>query len=367
MTTLRGILFTLFTMTGIAATFAGAVEDCNQGADLDRRVKGCTAIIMGEQKVVDLTVIYNNRGIAWSGKGDKDRAIADYDQAIKLNPNNANIYNNRGIAWSDKGEVGRAISDYDQAIRLDPKSAAAYDNRGNAWDAKGDRDRAIADYDQAIRLNPRNAKAYYNRAYTRLSKGENDRAIADFDQFISLNPNFAPAYNNRGTARLSAGDLERAITDFDEAIKMLPKESISYWNRGRAKFAQADFAAASGDFMQAAVLGHSYSMLWRFFTRARLNQDGAAELGIYNASLKSRDWPAPIIEFYLDKLPIDQLRAAADVPKKLCEMNFYVAEWHIARGELATAKPLLETAVAGCSKQSSAYGSAVMEMKLFNP
>ena len=65
---------------------------------------------------------YYNRGIAWRHKGDPDRAIADYDQAIKLNPTAA-AYNNRGSAWAAKGEFDRAMADLDQAIKLDPRLA----------------------------------------------------------------------------------------------------------------------------------------------------------------------------------------------------------------------------------------------------
>ena len=60
-------------------------------------------------------------------KGDNDRAIADYDQAIRLKPDDAVAYNNRGAAWYGKGDYARAIGDYDRALQIDPnvKNAAA--------------------------------------------------------------------------------------------------------------------------------------------------------------------------------------------------------------------------------------------------
>jgi tetratricopeptide (TPR) repeat protein len=63
--------------------------------------------------------------------------------------------NNRGNGYYAKGEHDRAIADFDKAIGIDPAQATAFYNRGNAYYAKGDRDRAIADYDRAILLNPR--------------------------------------------------------------------------------------------------------------------------------------------------------------------------------------------------------------------
>jgi tetratricopeptide (TPR) repeat protein len=55
------------------------------------------------------------------------------------------------------------MADYTEAIRLDPKDAVSFHNRGVNYWAKGDSSRAIADYDEAIRLNPNFALAYCNR------------------------------------------------------------------------------------------------------------------------------------------------------------------------------------------------------------
>jgi tetratricopeptide (TPR) repeat protein len=68
---------------------------------------------------------YNNRGNAYSDKGDYDRAIADYTQAIRLAPNVASRYYNRGLAYYSKKDYDRAIVDFNQAIRLDPNNANA--------------------------------------------------------------------------------------------------------------------------------------------------------------------------------------------------------------------------------------------------
>ena len=61
------------------------------------------------------------------------------------------------------GDCEKAIADYTEAIRLDPKDAKAYYNRGVAYGEKGERDKAIADFTEAIRLNPKMAWAYIFR------------------------------------------------------------------------------------------------------------------------------------------------------------------------------------------------------------
>jgi tetratricopeptide (TPR) repeat protein len=72
-----------------------------------------------------------------------DRAISDYSQAIRLDPNYGVAYSNRGKAYYLKHDYDRAISDFDKAIQLDLKSAVGYYNRGSAYDLKGDDDQAI--------------------------------------------------------------------------------------------------------------------------------------------------------------------------------------------------------------------------------
>jgi tetratricopeptide (TPR) repeat protein len=157
-------LFVLVILAGLSRSAAADDwQDCRQ-SDPDRRIAVCTQIInKGGESDKNLARAYFNRGIAHKAKGDLDRAIADYTEAIRLDPKSDAAYHNRGVAQRDKGDLDRAIADYTEAIRLNPKSDAAYHNRGVAHKAKGDLDRAIADYTEAIRLDPKYAGSYSNR------------------------------------------------------------------------------------------------------------------------------------------------------------------------------------------------------------
>ena len=89
-----------------------------------------------------------------------DQAIADFTEAIRLDPNYANAYNNRGLAYDDKGDFARAIEDYTQAIRFEPRHVNAHTNRGADYAETGQFDKAIADYNEAIKIDPDYASAY---------------------------------------------------------------------------------------------------------------------------------------------------------------------------------------------------------------
>ncbi len=202
---------------------------------------------------------YFNRGVAKSDLGDKAGALADYTQAITINPQLADAYNNRGVAKSDLGDKAGAIADYNQAITINPQYADAYNNRGNAKSDLGDNAGAIADFTQAITINPQDAYAYYNRGNAKSELGDKAGAIADYTQAITINPQYADAYSNRGVAKSDLGDKAGAIADYNQAITINPQDAKTYYNRGNAKFVLGDKAGAIADYTQAITINPQYA------------------------------------------------------------------------------------------------------------
>jgi len=175
----------------------------------DQRIAGCTTLILsGRESKDDLALEFYNRAYAHHAKGNYDDAIADYDQAKRLNPKDAPTYNNRGNAYSKKGDYEHAIADYEQAIGLNPKDPSPYNNRGNARAKNKDRDGAIADYTRAIELKPDYATAYYNRAMMKKEKGDAAGADADFKQAQKLNPDLL----SEGSAPASSSAANEGAT-----------------------------------------------------------------------------------------------------------------------------------------------------------
>ena len=160
------------------------------GVSLDLRISGCTTVIQsGEVSNSDLALAFNNRGFAYSAKGQHDRAIQDFDQAIKLNPNYAIAFNNRGVAYGAKGQHDRAIQDFDEAIKLNPcerrqPSTIAASPTG----PKASTTTPSRTYDQAIKLNPSYAIAFYIRSRAKAKKGDKEGADADLAAARRINP-----------------------------------------------------------------------------------------------------------------------------------------------------------------------------------
>jgi hypothetical protein len=131
---------------------------------------------------------YRTEGESCLAHGEYHMAIADFNEAIHLDPRNAAAYLDRGLAYEDECQWREAIHDYSIAIRLNPENAVAFLCRGNAYFGLEDFDQAISDYSEAIRLDPSLALAYYHRGFAYLEKGAEAEGKADQDKAIRLNP-----------------------------------------------------------------------------------------------------------------------------------------------------------------------------------
>jgi tetratricopeptide (TPR) repeat protein len=214
------------------------------GASVAQRIDACSAVIKaGRDKGDKLAEAFNNRGVAYRLKGDYDRALADYAQAIKLNAKLAAVFVNRGVVYDKKGELDHAIQDYDQAIKLKP-SVEAYFNRGNAYLGKSQYASAIDDYNQAIKLKADFGPAFDNRCWARAVVGILKPALADCNEALRLMPNNAATLDSRGFVFLKMTQFDAAVSDYDAALRIEPRLAFALYGRGLARLKNED---ASGE------------------------------------------------------------------------------------------------------------------------
>ncbi|OHB72297.1 MAG: hypothetical protein A2W23_07130 [Planctomycetes bacterium RBG_16_43_13] len=158
-----------------------------------------------EKDPKDMNALYL-RGNAKRGLGDRKGAIADYDKAIKGMeriyiaahapkpvPDNvpsysiAEIYNARGLAKDKLFDHKGAIADFDEAIKMNQKYVEAYRNRAFANVMLHKYDDAVDDYDNIIVLNPEDARAYVSRGNTKCRGGDYKGARVDWEKAIGIN------------------------------------------------------------------------------------------------------------------------------------------------------------------------------------
>jgi len=185
-----------------------------RNADVDARIKGCTALILAaSESPHDLAEAYHNRGNANRAKKLFDLALQDYNNAIRLNPSFTEAMGDRAIVLVVMARYAEAIPDFTQVIDGDPANVDALYDRGIAYEAMGLADLAIDDFSVAIARGPRDAHRLERRGTVYFRKQDYDKALADYEEALVVDPQYAPALYARGIVKRIKGDAAGGSAD----------------------------------------------------------------------------------------------------------------------------------------------------------
>jgi tetratricopeptide (TPR) repeat protein len=167
----------------------------------------------------------------------------------------AKDYDTRGLRYRTKGDLSRAIADFTDAIKFDPDSKIAYSHRAQTYLKKGDYPLALHDFDEILRLQPTNSYAWNGRCWARAIIGrELLEALADCEEALRTDPQKAHSLDSRGFTFLKLGRLDNAIADFSAALNLDPNAAGSLYCRGIAKGKKGDAAGSRADIAAAKML-----------------------------------------------------------------------------------------------------------------
>jgi len=146
------VLGVTLTCCSLPSARADTANECF-GDDFGRRIEACTALIGSSAlSEADLALAYSARALAYSVKGQYDRAIPDYDESLRRDPDSAIALNNRAWAHFKSGDPERGAGDVDKALNLMPDSPHTLDTRAHIRQSRGDQKGALRDYERAIRF-----------------------------------------------------------------------------------------------------------------------------------------------------------------------------------------------------------------------
>ena len=160
-----------------------------------------------------------------------------------------------GKAFATKGEFQKAIAEYDLGIKIEPGNGLLYFNRALAREKLGQVEEAIRDYDGVILLRVSPREAHFNRGTLLLNRNEYKAAINDFDAAIALDPTYEAALYNRGLAHYNLKNYFGAQADLNRLIKQQPKHANAYIMRSYVYCAQGLRMSAIKDQQFAVQLG----------------------------------------------------------------------------------------------------------------
>ena len=120
-----------------------------------------------------------DRAAAYFAQGDKQHALDDYNEAVKLAPHNAYLYYNRGLFYAAQSDNDAALRDFDAAIGINSNLVPALRQRAKIYQARGNFIDARGDYSKAIGLQPKTATLWSERGYVSLRQHDYESAVKD--------------------------------------------------------------------------------------------------------------------------------------------------------------------------------------------
>jgi tetratricopeptide (TPR) repeat protein len=229
------------------------------------------------------------RAMAEHGLGLTDRALADFDKAIGLDPKNHMAYLGRGTLIATRARnYRRAIGDFDRTLQLEPRNITALIARGDAYSQLGEFGPALADLDRAVALEPRHAHPLVVRGLVHSRAGKPQLALQDYDAALRLNDQEPFALMSRAALNAADGKHGLAIRDLDASIAANDKNALAFYNRGYAHFALGEYAASIADYDAALKLDNDIGLahLNRCLSRVIAGGTGQDDLTGCDTALK---------------------------------------------------------------------------------
>ena len=260
------------------------------------------------------------RGYYWRCKNEYEKAIADFNEAIRLDPRNDQAYSQRSRVWYERKEYDKAMADCDEAVRIDPKDASLYDDRGDVWERKKQYDKAIPPTiprPSGLIRNPLGPISVAlpcgrpRRTWTRPSKTTIPR--------VRLEPSSGSSLADRALARLQKKDLKKAASDLEAAVNVDPKNAYAIYARSVFLFVTRGHNVTDGFKLALKLAGWRddvsccAALMGYFAAQNEGNREQAQALLDEAAGNATSAWPYPIIKHLRGE--IDEPKLMTAVPK----------------------------------------------------
>lgn len=155
-----------------------------------------------------------NLGVGHQKRGDAVKAIEEYENVLKLDPDNAEAHNNLGTIYKEQGDLDKALEHYQFVMASNPGMDEVHNNLGVVYYLRGDHEEAVQEYRKALELNPDNLMCLVNLGLVYKAQGMELKTIDTLETILSIEPFQAEAHYNLAVLYEELGHLEAAILHY---------------------------------------------------------------------------------------------------------------------------------------------------------
>jgi tetratricopeptide (TPR) repeat protein len=175
-------------------------------------------------------IAHNNLGQILYNRGEIDKAIGHYQEAVTLWPNSLEARHNLASSLFNVGNTKEAESHFRAALKLEPNASHTLSELAVLLSATGRLPEAQKNALKASKIAPENADIQNNLGIVFLRSNMADRAMASFVKAVTLRPEFTEAHNNIGIVHSTEGRLAGAVVSFKKALEINPAYSEGHYN-----------------------------------------------------------------------------------------------------------------------------------------
>lgn len=178
-------------------------------------------------------------------RGEPDRALPLFLEAVRRAPTDAQVLTNIGYIYYLRGEPAVAVGYFQRAIQAKPDYLEAYNNLGSAYDDLGRGAEAVAALQKALQLNPHYEKAYTNLGILYERRGDLAEAERMHRRALAELPEYGEAHYDLGVILFREGKLAEAASEFAAAVRLMPTSADPLLNLGITRLKLGDRAGAA--------------------------------------------------------------------------------------------------------------------------
>jgi Flp pilus assembly protein TadD len=170
----------------------------------------------------DKASLFLNRGNELLELGDVNEAIASYEEAMRLTPEDENVHFNLAVALVRANRLEDAEQFYRSGLEIFEDYPEIHNNLGNLLVRLNRLDEAEEHLREAIRLWPEYAKAHNNLGTALGHQGNQEESLSHFQEAVKHEPDYWEAWFNIGVAQMALNNLEPAEAAFREVLSRQP-------------------------------------------------------------------------------------------------------------------------------------------------